>query len=272
VPYPSGRLQNTFVLTNPNKNMKSLENKTVIITGAGSGMGKAMAMLFANEGASILVSDIKAERVDAIVKEITGKGSKATGVVSNIASEADAEKVVNSAIAQYGSLDVLVNNAGVMDDFTPVADVTDELWNKVMGVNLNGPFYTCRAAVKHMLKQGKGAIVNISSIGGLNGARAGAAYTASKHGLIGLTKNIGFMYGPKGIRCNAIAPGGVNTNIMEGSNPNKFGMERMNTGTGSNIRTAEPLEIAELALFLASDKASNVNGACIVADGGWTAY
>lgn len=180
--------------------------------------------------------------------------------------------MIGTAITTFGSLDVLVNNAGVMDDFTPVADVSDELWNKVMGVNINGPFYTCRLAVQTMLKQGKGVIVNISSIGGLNGARAGAAYTSSKHALIGLTKNIAFMYGAKGIRCNAIAPGGVNTNIMDGAKPNSFGSERMQSGIGSNIRMAEPIEIADLALYLASDKSTFVNGAVIVADGGWTAY
>ena len=249
-----------------------MENKTVVITGAGSGMGKSMALLFAGEGAKVIVSDIKSERVEAVVKEIKLKGGAALGIVTNISNEEEAKKLIVAAINNYDSLDVLVNNAGVMDDFTPAADVSDELWNRVMGVNLNGPFYTCRLAIPQMLKQGKGVIINVSSVGGLNGARAGAAYTASKHGLIGLTKNIGFMYGPKGIRCNAIAPGGVNTNIMEGANPNKFGSERMNTGTGSNIRMAEPMEIAETALFLASDKASNINGTIIVADGGWTAY
>jgi NAD(P)-dependent dehydrogenase (short-subunit alcohol dehydrogenase family) len=252
--------------------MKTLENKVAIITGAGSGMGKSMALLFASEGAKVIVSDIKADRVDAVVKEITSSGGTARGVVTNVSQEEDVKKMVNTAISSYGSLDVLVNNAGVMDDFTPVADVSNELWNKVLGVNLNGPFYACRLALQQMLKQGKGIIINVSSIGGLNGARAGAAYTASKHGLIGLTKNIAFMYGTKGIRCNGIAPGGVNTNIMEGANPNAFGYERMSGGMASNIRMAEPVEIANLALFLASDKSSNVNGAIIVADGGWTAY
>lgn len=252
--------------------MKTLENKTAVVTGAGSGMGKAIAMLFAAEGAKVIVSDIKAERIDAIVKEITGKGGQATGIVANVANEQDVEKMINAAISQYGSLDVLVNDAGVMDDFSGVADVTDQMWNRVMGVNINGPFYTCRLAVRQMLKQGKGAIVNISSIGGLYGARAGAAYTASKHALVGLTKNIGYMYGTKGIRCNGIAPGGVNTNIMEGVTPNKAGMDRIMPGMATNLRSAEPIEIAELALFLASDKASNVNGTIVTADGGWTAY
>ena len=249
-----------------------LQNRTAVVTGAGSGMGKAIALLFAKEGANVIVSDINAERVQEVVNEITGKGGAALGLVTNMAREEDVKKMMEAAMDNYNSIDILVNNAGVMDDFTPVADVTDELWNHVLGVNLNGPFFSCRLAVQQMLKQGSGVIVNVSSIGGLHGARAGAAYTASKHGLIGLTRNIGYMYGTKNIRCNAIAPGGVNTNIMEGSHPNAFGMERMSAGIANNIRTAEPLEIAELALFLASDKSSNINGTVVVADGGWTAY
>jgi NAD(P)-dependent dehydrogenase (short-subunit alcohol dehydrogenase family) len=252
--------------------MKTLENKTAVITGAGSGMGKAMAILFAEEGAKVIVSDIKTDRVDAVVKEITSAGGKAMGIVTNVSVEEDVKKMMDAAIKNFGSLDVLVNNAGVMDDFAPAGDVSNELWNRVIGINLTGPFYACRLAIAQMLKQGKGAIVNISSIGGLNGARAGAAYTASKHGLVGLTKNIGFMYGKQGIRCNAIAPGGVNTNIMEGINPNKAGYDQIIGGMATNLRMAEPVEIANLALFLASDKASNVNGAVVVADGGWTAF
>jgi NAD(P)-dependent dehydrogenase (short-subunit alcohol dehydrogenase family) len=251
---------------------KMFENKVVVITGAGSGMGKAMAIQFAAEGAKVIVSDINAERVDEVVKEIKSKSGNATGIVTNVAKEEDVKKMIDAAIVNYGALDILVNNAGVMDDFSPVAEVSNELWNKVIGVNLNGPFYACRLAVQQMLKQGKGVIINVSSIGGLNGARAGAAYTSSKHALIGLTKNIGYMYASKGIRCNAIAPGGVNTNIMDGVNANKAGLDIIGKGMASNPRMGEPSEIADLALYLASDKSSNVNGAVIVADGGWTAY
>lgn len=252
--------------------MKTLESKTAIITGTGSGMGKAMAMLFAKEGANVIVADLKTERVNAVVNEINSANGKATGVTVNVSKEDDVKKLFDTAMNTYGGIDILINNAGVMDDFTPVGDVSNDLWNKVIGVNLNGPFYSCRLAVPLMMKKGKGIIINISSIGGMNGARAGAAYTASKHALVGLTKNIGFMYGTKGIRCNAIAPGGVSTNIMEGAVPNAFGYERMSTGFGTNIRMAEPDEIAEIALYLASDKSSFVNGTVIVADGGWTAY
>lgn len=252
--------------------MKSLENKVAVITGAGSGMGKAMALLFAKEGAKVIVSDVKAERVNAVVQEIHQAGGEASGVITDVSKEEDVKLMIDTAVQAYGTIDILVNNAGVMDDFTPVGDVTNELWQRVMGVNVNGPFYACRLTIPVMLKKESGVIINIASVGGLNGARAGAAYTASKHALIGLTKNTGYMYGTKGIRCNAIAPGGVQTAIMENAHPNPFGYERMSAGAANNLRVAQPDEIAELALFLASDKSSFVNGAVIVADGGWTAY
>jgi len=159
-----------------------------------------------------------------------------------------------------------------MDDFIPAAEVEMHQWHHVMNVDLHGAFYFCHEVLPGMLKQGGGAILNISSVGGLQGARAGAAYTAAKHGLIGLTKNIAFMYLGKGIRCNAIAPGGVKTNIGSSMHPNSFGLERMMTGTATMPRLAEPDEIAAAALFLVSDEGSFVNGEVLVADGGWTAY
>ena len=252
--------------------MKQLENKVVVITGAGSGMGKAMALLFAKEGAKVIVSDLKPERVNAVVKEIHQAGGEASGATTDVSKESDVKEMIDTAVKSYGGIDILVNNAGVMDDFTPAADVTNELWRRVMGVNVDGVMFACRLAIPIMMQKGSGVIVNVSSIGGLYGSRAGAAYTASKHAVMGLTKNIGYMYGTKGIRCNAIAPGGVQTAIMENAHPNAFGYERMSAGAANNLRVAQPEEIAELALFLVSDKSSFVNGATVVADGGWTAY
>ncbi|MGE5704174.1 MAG: SDR family oxidoreductase [Clostridia bacterium] len=249
-----------------------LANKVAVITGAASGMGKEMAVLFAQEGAKVVVADLNEDKVNAVVSEIAEAGGTATGVVANVAKEEDVQNMIDTAVGTYGSLDILVNNAGIMDNFTPVADISDDLWERVIAVNLTGPFRACRKAVPIMIEQGGGVIINTASIGGLYGSRAGTVYTASKHGVVGLTKNIGFQYGPKGIRCNAIAPGGVNTNITSGASFNAFGMERMSTGMGSNIRSAEPIEIARLALFLASDDSSFINGTVITADAGWTAY
>jgi len=252
--------------------MGKLDNKTAIVTGAASGMGKAISQLFAKEGANVIVADLRQNEIDDVVNSITKNGGKAIGVVCNVANESEIKNMIDTAVTQFKTVDVLVNNAGVMDDFVPVDLVTNDLWNRVMSINVNGPFYACRLAVPIMLKQGGGAIINIASVGGLYGSRAGAVYSTSKHAVVGLTKNIGFMYAQKGIRCNAIAPGGVNTNIGKGMNPNPFGYERCTSGAGSMPRMGEADEIAKTALFLACGDSSFVNGTVVTADGGWTAY
>jgi NAD(P)-dependent dehydrogenase (short-subunit alcohol dehydrogenase family) len=160
-----------------------------------------------------------------------------------------------------------------MDNFVPVADISNELWDRVIAVNTTGPMKLIRKVMPLFLEKKKGVIVNVASVGGLQGSRAGVAYTASKFAVVGLTKNIGFQYAKEGIRCNAIAPGGVNTNIGKTiDNPNKFGMDRAMAGIGLNPRSGEAEEIAKVALFLASDDSSFVNGTVITADSGWTAY
>ena len=252
--------------------MKKLENKTAVVTGAASGMGRAIAERFAKEGANVLAVDLHQKGIDEVVQKITDSGGTAQGVTGDVSEEKDVQKMIDLAVSKYNTLDILVNNAGIMDDFFPVSETSNELWNKVIGVNVNGPFFACRLAIPYMLKQGQGSIINISSVGGLYGSRAGAAYTTSKHALIGLTKNIGFMYAQKGVRCNAIAPGGVNTNIGLGMKPNKFGYERCTSGAASMPRMGEAQEIANTALFLAGDDSSFINGTVLTADGGWTAY
>jgi NAD(P)-dependent dehydrogenase (short-subunit alcohol dehydrogenase family) len=250
-----------------------LNGKVAIVTGAASGMGKAIAELFAAEGAKVVVSDLRQETAQAVVDGIAAKGGEAVAVVANVAKEEDVQNLVDTAVNTFGTVDILINNAGIMDNFVPAADLTDELWDRVIAVNATGPMRTTRKVLPIFLEKQKGVIVNIASVGGLHGSRAGAAYTASKHAVIGFTKNVGFQYAGQGIRCNAIAPGGVNTNIGATMNqPNPFGMERAMSGTGCNPRAGEPGEIATVALFLASDEASFVNGAVVTADAGWTAY
>ncbi|OJF16475.1 MAG: 3-ketoacyl-ACP reductase [Bacillaceae bacterium G1] len=250
-----------------------LQNKVAIVTGAASGMGKAIAVRFAQEGAKVVVSDVNEDGAKQTVEEIAGFGGTATAVYANVAQEDDVRRLIDTAVETYGTLDILVNNAGIMDNFVPAADLTDELWEKVLAVNLYGPMRTIRKALPIFTGKKSGVIINIASIAGLHGSRAGTAYTVSKHGVVGLTKNVAFQYAPLGIRCNAIAPGGVNTNIgTTMSSPNPFGMERAMAGSNFNPRSGEPEEIAAVALFLASDEASFVNGAVIVADAGWTAY
>lgn len=213
------------------------------------------------------------ETIRQVLTEIAQKGGIATGVLVNVSSEEAISKMVEIAVKNYGTVDIVVNNAGIMDNFQPIETVTDATWEKVMAVNVTGPMRIIRKVMPMFLAKKSGVIINVASIGGLQGSRAGVAYTASKHAVIGMTKNIGFQYANLGIRCNAIAPGGVNTNIgTTMSEPDKFGMERAMAGIAANIRAAEPIEIAKVALFLASDDASFVNGEVVVADAGWTAY
>lgn len=246
-----------------------------MITGAGSGMGKEMALLFGKEGAKLVLADISREALDQVVSEIKSGGGNAIGITANVASEDDVQNMIDTAVKEFGSLDVLVNNAGIMDKMTPLTDLTDELWQRVLGVNLEGPMRAIRKALPIMIKQGHGSIINTTSLSGLYGSRAGAAYTASKHALVGLTKNVGFQYAEMGIRCNAIAPGGVETNILTGPgqiDTEAFGFQRVMSGSNNAPRNGKSSEIAAVALFLASDDASFVNGTVVTADGGWTAY
>ncbi len=253
--------------------MMRLTGKTIIVTGAGSGMGEAMAKLFAQEGARIVAADIRLETVERVVSDIKEAGGEAMAVASDIAKPNAATELVQQALEAYGKLEVLVNNAGIMDGMEGVEDISDERWDHVFAVNTTGTMRLMREAVKHFKKVKGGVILNNISIGGLNGARAGAAYTASKHAVIGLTKNTAFFYAGEGIRCNGIAPGAVETNIGQSmTNLNEFGMGRAMLGMGLNPRAGQPDEIAKLALFLVSDEASFINGAIVVADGGWNAY
>lgn len=253
--------------------MMKLQNKVAVVTGAASGMGKEIALLFAAEGAKVVVSDLNAEGAGQVVEKIKASGGTAVAVASNVAKEDDVQHLIDTAVNEYGTLDILINNAGIMDNFVPAGDLTDELWDRVFAVNTTGPMRTIRKSLPIFLAKESGVIVNIASAGGLFGSRAGAAYTAAKHAVVGLTKNVGYQYAVKGIRCNAIAPGGVATNIATSINaPNEFGMGRAMAGMGINPRTGSPQEIAKVALFLASDDSSFVNGTVVTADAGWTAY
>ena len=255
--------------------MKKLEKKVSIITGAGSGIGKAIALAFVAEGSKVLATDIDQERLDALAHEINEKGGEITTLIANMAEEEDIENMIHTAALKYGTIDILVNNAGVMDNFQPVAEVENSMMEKVMKINFEGPFKAMRSALKIFLAKESGNIINICSIGGIKGGAAGAAYTASKHALVGLTKNTGYMYSKSGIRCNAIAPGAVSTSISETIDMSKVTPlvnDRIMSGLALMPRAGEPDEIAKVAVFLASDDASFVNGHTCVVDGGWSAY
>ena len=260
--------------------MGRLDGKVAIVTGASSGMGEAITKLFAKEGATVLAIARRKEKLQHVIDEVTKKGGKAVALAGDVANEADVKNAVKTAVEQYGKLDIVVNNAGALDKVAPVADLDDETWRNVFAVNVDGPMYMFRAAIPEMLKNpgdaeglNKGAFVTVSSIGGTHGGHTGAAYTASKHANLGLAKNVGYMYAKKGIRSNIIAPGGVATEMaaaMTGWDPEWVGI--CTSGNAEcNPRTGAPGEIAELALFLASDESSLINGATVTADAGWCA-
>lgn len=251
-----------------------LAGKTAAITGAASGIGLAIATRFAAEGAAVVAGDWNGERLDAAVEGIRAAGGTIVGQQGNIAERAEAEALVELAIATHGRLDVLCNNAGVMDYMQGVGELEDEVWRRVLSINLDGPMFASRRAVGQMLQQGSGAIVNIASIGGLHGGAAGAAYTVSKHALIGLTRNTAWMYAKQGLRCNAICPGATATNITETMPPDRLdaaGSARAGEYAALIPAVLDPADIAALALFLASDESRHVNGAIVTADAGWTA-
>ncbi len=253
--------------------MSKLQNKVAVVTGAGSGMGKSIAILFAAEGAKVIAADINQESLQAVINEISTAGGEAKAIIADVTKEEDVQNMIDEAVQTYGTLDILINNAGILDNFVPAEKLTDQIWEKVFAVNSTGPMRTIRKALPIFIEKKSGVIVNIASVGGLVGSRAGATYTASKHALVGLTRNVGFQYVVHGIRCNAIAPGSVRTNIGNTmSDPDKFCMDRAMAGINLNPRLIEPEEIARVALFLASDDSSAINGTVITADAGWTAY
>ncbi|UQZ36669.1 3-ketoacyl-ACP reductase [Paenibacillus sp. PK3_47] len=250
-----------------------LQGKVAVVTGAASGMGKAIAILYAKEGAKVIVSDIHEEAAAVTVEEIKAANGDAVAVRANVAEGTDIDQLIDAAVNTYGTLDILVNNAGIMDNFEPAGDIKDEDWERIFAVNTTSVMRATRKALPIFLDKQAGVIINVASVGGLFGARAGAAYTASKHAVVGFTKNTGFMYAKQGVRCNAIAPGGVETNIGASmTHINEFGMGRTQPGMALNPQMGKPEQIAELALFLASDESSFVNGTVVTADGGWTAY
>lgn len=250
-----------------------LKDKVAVVTGAASGMGKEIAKLYAQEGAKVVVSDINLEGAEATVADIVAAGGEAVATKTDVSKVADTDAMINLAVEKFGKLDILVNNAGIMDNMEEVEKITEKAWQRIININVSGVLFACKKAVGIFKKQGSGVIINIASVGGLQGSRAGVMYTASKHAVIGITKNIGYMYANDGIRCNAIAPGAVATNIGSSmTNVSEFGMARATSGGSLSPRTGEATEIAGPALFLASDKSSFVNGAILVADGGWTAY
>jgi NAD(P)-dependent dehydrogenase (short-subunit alcohol dehydrogenase family) len=244
--------------------------KVGIITGAGSGIGKATIERFAREGGDAIGIDISQERLDQLESEFKERGERLRTLCGDLSEKSTIEHAVKFA---GNRIDILINNAGIMDDFVPLDQLDDQLWEHVIGVNLTSVMRLSREVIKVMLAQGYGAIVTTSSGAAYKSGIAGTAYTTSKHGVNGLIKSIATIYGDRGIRSNGVAPGGTRTNIMDMTKPirGQETMTRLGPNMANATRTAEPHEVAACLLFLASDDASNVNGTILTCDAGWTA-
>ncbi|MER6093531.1 SDR family NAD(P)-dependent oxidoreductase [Streptomyces bluensis] len=248
-----------------------LEGRGVVVTGAASGIGRATALRFAEEGAKVLVADLNREGAEATVEDIGKSGGVALAVVGDLSDQAVVDRVVGRAVEALGGVDVLVNNAGIMDRMSTLGETDDAEWERVLRVNLTAPFLLTRAVLPHMLAAGGGSIVFTASEAGLRGGAAGAAYTASKHGVVGLVKSLAVMYREQGIRANAIAPGGTATHIIDGVDLSTRGAATLRPYQAVAGRYAEPEEQAAAIVFLASPAASNISGAVLPVDNGWSA-
>jgi NAD(P)-dependent dehydrogenase (short-subunit alcohol dehydrogenase family) len=245
--------------------------QVAIVTGAASGIGRATATRLAREGATVVATDVDAERLGSLGAGIAEGGHECHAVPADVSVEDDVTRVVDAALA-IGPVHLLANVAGIGDGMLPVGDVDDDTWDTVLAVNLSGPMRLCRRVVPLMKQRCAGAVVNISSVAGLGGGAGGAAYTASKHAIIGLTRSIAYLYGPDGVRCNAVCPGGVKTRIERTARPRvPWAWDRLQAAMARNPGFVEADRIAAVISWLASDDASFVNGAVVNADGGWMA-
>lgn len=242
------------------------DDQTVIVTGAASGIGRATALRIAKEGGRVIASDLNQEGLEKLVAEYPEL--EFIPVAGDISSQEAVDRILASA---DGKIEGLVNNAGIMDSFQPVHEVDDATWDRVLAVNLTSMMRLMRAVVPLMLEAGYGSIVNVSSEAGMRGSAAGVAYTVSKHAVIGLTRNSAVMYGRKGIRVNAVAPGGTRTNI-HAEWKSQLAAEVLGPLMQANVGPiAEAEELAAGITFLLSRDGSNINGVVLASDNGWNA-
>lgn len=247
--------------------MKRFVDKVVIVTGSGSGIGRATAIAFAREGAQVVVADISAAGGKKTVESIQSSGGKGHFTLCDTGNVESVNALVSSTVESFGKLDVLFNNAGIFDGFPACVDMTDEVWNRVLGVNLSGYFYCSRAALPHLIKT-KGNIIMTASCASYRAMTAGIAYTAAKHGIVGLINQIASEYGPQGVRVNGVAPGAIRTNIAP-ERSSEPGIEEWVQSVTPLGYWAEPDVVADPVLFLASDAARYITGTVLRVDGGW---
>lgn len=242
------------------------DGRTVIVTGAGSGIGRATASRITREGGRVLAVDIAADRVEDLAASL--EGYQVVPIVADLTDTAAVDRIVSGA---EGRIDALANIAGINDDFSPLHEVSDAMWSRVFAVNVDGLMRLSRAVIPVMLEAGRGSIVNITSEAGLRGSASGVAYTASKHAVVGITRSAAFMYAKEGLRINAVAPGGVATGIPMAGDPSAYGSSRLEAARVNIPSIADPAHLASTISFLLSDDGVNINGAILPSDGGWSA-
>lgn len=249
-----------------------LEGKSAVVTGASSGMGKCIVERFVREGACVVAVARRGERLEELAASLAGAPGRVIPFAGDISLQEVNEGAIARAAEAFGRLDVLVNNAGIMDDMSPIGDFTNEKMQQLYAVNVFGPMFAMRRAVQVFLEQGGGgSIINVASVGAMRSC-AGAIYCGSKAALVAMTKNTAYMYQPQGIRCNAIAPGGFATEISSSMGmPNMAGYDRVKNVLATAPAPGDPAQIANAALYLASDEAAYVSGEVLVVDGGWIA-
>jgi len=251
--------------------MKNLAGKTAIVTGGASGIGEATALLYADNGCNVVISDLNEEKGNNLTEQIKRLGSKAIFIKADVSKPEECENLVNKTVEVFGSVDIALNNAGIGGESNGVADMSIEGSNKVIAVNLSSVFYCMKYQLRQMLKQGSGAIVNNSSILGQVGFANSAAYVAAKHGVVGLTKNAALEYSAKGIRVNAIGPAFINTPLLSEAGMSESIKQSVLVPLHPIGRLGESKEVAELVVWLSSDKASFVTGSYYAVDGGYLA-
>lgn len=247
--------------------MTDFSGKTILVTGGASGIGEAITRAFVAKGANVIIGSLPGEEAGhKLFKELTSAGASVLLVQADISVKSSVEEMISAGIQRFGRIDTLVSNAAAFDYYKPLLETDDALWERVMKVNLNGNFYLSKAILPHMLENGGGNVIFIGSIAGLIAGHGGAAYTTSKHGVVGLCKQITFHYGGKGIRCNTICPGSVYTPLSGSFLDMPAAKEKLaRTPFGTH---GQPHHIADTVLFLASDASEFIHGTTMVVDGG----